>query len=157
MVCNRQEFLSCLPSPQLSQPLLCWLRLCPCLLPISATFTLPISSLSTKHRQCCLTGKYITGSGKKEKRVEGWATRLFPLELGGSSTKTVGYCSKVCLFVPLSRVFSSYLCIYSQQPRHRGIIFSLFPDRICQHRNVLAEELPEKLSTNIRGLIRQPE
>lgn len=31
--------------------------------------------------------------------MEGWATRLFPPESGGSSTKPVGYCSKVCLFV----------------------------------------------------------
>lgn len=156
MVCNRQEFLSCLPSPQLSKPLLRLAQALPCLLPISATFPLPISSLSIK--QHWLTGKYITGSGKNEKRVEGWALQtLFPSESGGSSTKTVRYCSKVCLFVPLSRVFSPYLCLYSQQPRHRSIIFSLFPDRICQHRNVLAEEVPEKLSTNIRGLIPQPE
>lgn len=117
----------------------------------------PSSSLSIGHRQRWLTGKCITGSGRKGKRVGGWATRLFPLESGGSSTKTAGYCSKVCLFVPLSRVFSPYLCLCSQQPRHRGIIFSLFPDRICQHRNVLAEGVPEKLSTNTRGLIRQPE
>lgn len=41
------------------------LRLCPCLLPISAAFTLPIRSLSSEPRQHCLTGKYIPGSGKK--------------------------------------------------------------------------------------------
>lgn len=64
-MCNRQELLSCLPSPQLSRHCCIWLRLCP------VSFPLVPCSL-------CLTGKYITGSGKKGEKSERLGHKTVP-------------------------------------------------------------------------------
>lgn len=152
-MCNRQELLSCLPSPQLSRHCCIWLRLCPVsfpLVPRSLCPTAPSPALpdwKIHHRV-------------REKRRKEWeagpqdcslqSEEAPPQKLQDIAPRFV----YLCLYLVFSLL---YLCLYSQQPCHRGIIFSLLPDRICQHRNVLAEEVPEKLSTNIRGLIRQLE